>query len=99
MKDEYDFSMAKRGAVIAPTGKTRITIYIDDDVLSAFRSRAETEGLGYQTLINSALRLATAPKAAPLTAEALRLVLREELQAAAGYGVQPYGTAGSSGCP
>jgi uncharacterized protein (DUF4415 family) len=82
MKAEYDFSTAKRGAVIAPTGKTRITIYIDDDVLSAFRSKAEREGLGYQTLINSALRHATAPETAPLTAEALRLVLREELQAA-----------------
>ncbi len=97
MKDEYDFSVAKQGAVIGPTGKTRITIYIDDDVLAKFRSKAETEGLGYQTLINSALRLATAPEAAPLTAEGLRLVLREELQAA-GYRVQPGGTAGSSGC-
>lgn len=33
MKAEYDFSEAKRGAVIPQTGKTRITIYIDDDVL------------------------------------------------------------------
>jgi len=30
---EYDFSKGKRGAVIATTGKTRITIYLDDDVL------------------------------------------------------------------
>jgi hypothetical protein len=27
MKAEYDFSEAKRGAVIPQTGKTRITIY------------------------------------------------------------------------
>jgi hypothetical protein len=32
MKAEYDFSEAKRGAVIPQAGKTRITIYIDDDV-------------------------------------------------------------------
>ena len=34
MKDEYDFSQGKRGAVepVSP-GKTRITIRIDDDVL------------------------------------------------------------------
>ena len=42
----------------------------------------EKEGLGYQTLINAALRRAASPETGPLTAEALRLVLREELQAA-----------------
>ena len=32
MKRNYDFSKAKRGAVLAtPPGKTRITIRIDDD--------------------------------------------------------------------
>jgi uncharacterized protein (DUF4415 family) len=36
--------------------KTRITIYLDDEVLSAFRSMAESCGTGYQTLINAALR-------------------------------------------
>jgi uncharacterized protein (DUF4415 family) len=36
--------------------KTRITIYLDDEVLDAFRSRAELTGTGYQTLINAALR-------------------------------------------
>lgn len=41
MKTEYDFSKAKRGAVIEPTAKTRITIFLDDDVLAAFRARAE----------------------------------------------------------
>jgi uncharacterized protein (DUF4415 family) len=37
--------------------KTRITIYLDDEVLDEFRSRAERTGTGYQTLINAALRL------------------------------------------
>ena len=82
MKAEYDFSKAKRGAVIEPTEKTRITIYIDDDILAAFRKKAEKEGLGYQTLINAALRKVLAPESAPLTAEMLRKVLREELRAA-----------------
>jgi uncharacterized protein (DUF4415 family) len=36
MNAEYEFSKAKRGAVIPQTGKTRITIYIDDDVLETF---------------------------------------------------------------
>ena len=58
MRAEYDFSNAKRGAAIEPAGKTRITIFIDDDILAAFRARAEQEGKGYQTLINAALRAA-----------------------------------------
>lgn len=82
MKAEYDFSKAKRGAPIEPTSKTRITIFIDDDILAAFRSRAESTGKGYQTLINEALRSALTPENAPVTVEALRKVLREELRAA-----------------
>jgi uncharacterized protein (DUF4415 family) len=80
MKAEYDFSNARRGAVIEPTGKTRITIFIDDAILAAFRTRAEQEGKGYQTLINAALRAAIQPDAAPVTMETLRRVLREELR-------------------
>jgi uncharacterized protein (DUF4415 family) len=35
MKKEYDFSKGRRGAVVAPpSGKTRITIRLDDDVLA-----------------------------------------------------------------
>ncbi|MDP2449918.1 MAG: BrnA antitoxin family protein [Polaromonas sp.] len=85
MRDEYDFSKGKRGAVIASPGKTRITIMLDDDVIEAFRAKAEDAGAGYQTLINAALReaLATAnDKEKPLTVAALRRVLREELHAA-----------------
>ena len=36
--------------------KTRITIYLDDEVLSQFRLLSEQCGKGYQTLINAALR-------------------------------------------
>ncbi|MDL2354471.1 MAG: BrnA antitoxin family protein [Pseudomonadota bacterium] len=36
--------------------KTRITIYLDDEVLEQFRSLSEQCGKGYQTLINAALR-------------------------------------------
>ncbi|MHB1268312.1 MAG: BrnA antitoxin family protein [Acidithiobacillus ferriphilus] len=32
----------------------RITIYVDADVLQAFRTRAEAEGRGYQVLMNEA---------------------------------------------
>lgn len=82
MRKEYDFSQARRGAVVASPGKTRITIYLDDDVIESFRIHAEAQGRGYQTLINEALRAAMAPDKAPLSVETLRRVLREELQAA-----------------
>lgn len=36
--------------------KTRITIYLDDEVLATFRNLSEQSGKGYQTLINAALR-------------------------------------------
>jgi len=82
MKAEYDMKKAKRGAVVAPVGKTRITIYLDDAIIAAFRERAEAEGRGYQTLINEALGAALTENNAPVTIGALRKVLREELHAA-----------------
>lgn len=80
MKAEYDFSKGKRGAIIPNSGKTRITIYLDDAILAEFRERAKEEGTGYQTLINQALKeylMDGAEK--PLTESALRRVLHEEL--------------------
>jgi uncharacterized protein (DUF4415 family) len=84
MRDEYDFTgqTAKRGAMVPSPGKTRITIMLDDDVIAAFRERAEAEGRGYQTAINAALRAALAKDDAPLTVRRLREVLREELRRA-----------------
>jgi uncharacterized protein (DUF4415 family) len=82
MKDEYDFSKGTRGAVINNSGKSRITIFLDDDILAAFKERAAQSGRGYQTLINEALRAHLSPESAPLTAELLRRILHEELRVA-----------------
>lgn len=82
MRKEYDFSRGKRGAAIASPGKTRITIMLDDDILEAFRTRAEAAGRGYQTLINEVLRASLANDDKPVTAKVLRRILREELQTA-----------------
>lgn len=70
MKTEYDFLNASTGANRPAKRKTRITIYLDDEVLEEFRSLSEQSGKGYQTLINAALRarLAAAP-AEPAIAE------------------------------
>ena len=56
MKKEYDFSDGNRGPVIRPKSKTQITIYLDDDVLEALREQADASGVGYQPIINQALR-------------------------------------------
>jgi hypothetical protein len=79
MKAEYDFSKGKRGAVIPQKGKTRISIFIDNSVLAAFRARAEKSGTGYQTMINEALRRYLAESDQPVTEKILRQVLREEI--------------------
>lgn len=86
MRDEYDFSQAKRGPVEPiPTGKTRITIRLDDDVLDWFRQRVHEAGGGnYQSLINQALRDFIQNQREPLE-EALRRVLREELHGSADW--------------
>ncbi|NET68573.1 MAG: BrnA antitoxin family protein [Moorea sp. SIO1G6] len=58
MEAEYDFSKGKRGAIDPmPSGKTRITIPLDNDVLEWFRDQVNLSGGGnYQTLINQVLR-------------------------------------------
>lgn len=85
MRDEYDFSNAKKATDIKhlaelqaiPSGKTRITIMLDDDVIGQFKKLAESSGTGYQTLINQTLRKFL--EAEPVNADLLRKVIREEL--------------------
>ena len=92
MRNEYDFSKAKRARDIphlaklqaaSNVGKTRITIMLDDDVIEAFRARADAEGRGYQTAINAALRAALDADNAPVTVATLRRELRKALKPAA----------------
>jgi uncharacterized protein (DUF4415 family) len=85
MRKHYDFSKAKRGAMVPPSpGKTRITIRLDDDVVEWFRGQAHAAGGGnYQTQINDALRLFVREQQKPLET-VLRRVVREELRRAQG---------------
>ena len=81
MKREYDFSQGKRGSVVSQKGKTRITIYLDNEVVATFRTLAEQAGTGYQTMINQTLRDYLNKANTTVDEETLRRVLREELQA------------------
>ena len=81
MRPEYDFSKGKRGAVIPNAGKTRITTYLDSDIVEWLKARGEAENKGYQTILNELLRKHLAPEK-PI-AEVIRQVIREELKLAA----------------
>ncbi|HEY3490112.1 MAG TPA: BrnA antitoxin family protein [Candidatus Deferrimicrobiaceae bacterium] len=81
MRKEYDFSNGKRGALDPlPTGKTRITIRFDDDVLAWFKNAVESKGGGnYQTLINFALREYIKQQGETLE-EIVRRLVKEEIK-------------------
>ena len=81
MRKTYDFSKARRGAVVkTPPGKSRITIRLDDDLIEWFKAEVHAAGGGnYQSLINEALREHMKRKLEPLEAT-LRRILREELR-------------------
>jgi uncharacterized protein (DUF4415 family) len=83
MKANYEFSKARRGAVVpAARNKVRITIRLDKDVVEWFKAQVEAAGGGnYQTLLNDALRQYIGRRDEPLE-KILRRVVREELHAA-----------------
>jgi uncharacterized protein (DUF4415 family) len=87
MREEYDFSRAKRAKDVPHlaklqaemAGKTRITMRVDNTVLAAFKARAESSGGSYQTMMNEALK----QYALGLSmADVVRETIREELRSA-----------------
>ena len=83
MKAHYDFSKARRGAVVpAAPAKTRITIRLDEDILAWFRNQVNEAGGNYQSLINEALREHIGQGVSSPWEETLRRVIREEIQRA-----------------
>ena len=68
-----DFARATKASKIS------ITIRLDAEVVEAAKALASQTGTGYQTVINDTLRRALAGGSAPLTEDALRRILREEL--------------------
>ena len=79
MLKEYDLSKGKRGPVISPRGKTRITIFVDRGILEWFRDEAEHEGRGCQTEINQALRNYIKQDRRPIQ-DIVKEVVRKELK-------------------
>jgi len=79
MKTEYDFTGAKRGAVVASPNKQRITIRLDADILYWFKDQVKGGG-NYQSLINEALRSHIDHTGEQLE-NTIRKVIREEIKA------------------
>ena len=82
MRKEYDFSKARKNPYASQL-KRQVTIRLDEDVVDAFLKEADESGgsVGYQTLINDALRQHVEGKA-PKLEDTLRRILREEIRAA-----------------
>ena len=82
MRSEYDFKKGRRGPVVPlDSGKQRITIRLDANIVDWFRARVHDAGGGnYQSLINAAL--ADWIRAHDLEKQ-LRRVIREELRRSA----------------
>ncbi|MDQ2694339.1 MAG: BrnA antitoxin family protein [Pseudomonadota bacterium] len=78
MKEHYDFSQGRRGAVVK-TNKERITIRLDPDIIQWFRDQVKGGG-DSQGLINEALREHIQRRETPLE-DTLRRIIREELKA------------------
>ena len=78
MKDNYDFSNGKRGAVIK-TNKEKITIRLDPVIIQWFRDQVKGGG-NYQTLINEALKMHIEQQGESME-EIFRRVIREEIPA------------------
>lgn len=55
MRDEYDFSNAKKNPYVKKL-KRQITINLDTSTIDYFKSESENSGIPYQTLINLYLR-------------------------------------------
>ncbi|MBC7624790.1 MAG: BrnA antitoxin family protein [Aeromicrobium sp.] len=79
MRAEYDFSKAIRKPLIPIKSKTRISIFIDNAVRDAFRLKAENARVGYQTMMNEALKQFLAESSRPITYASLRQILKEVL--------------------
>lgn len=74
MRDEYDFSEAKRNPY-ARRVKRQVTIRLDESTIGYFKELAEETGIPYQTLINLYLRdCASSGEGSPWTGRCRRML-------------------------
>jgi hypothetical protein len=56
MKDEYDFSKAKRGRFFRPDAVLAPPVHLDPEVLAFLTIRAEARGTSLSELVNTLLK-------------------------------------------
>ena len=56
MKDEYDFSKAKRGRFYRPDAVLAPPVHLEPDVLAFLASRADARGISLSELVNALLK-------------------------------------------
>ena len=80
MKNHYDFSQGRRGAVNNVGRKIKTSIRFDPEVLNWFKNKIEESGGGnYQSLINQVLKEYITNQGEPLE-HVLRRITRQEIQ-------------------
>mgnify|MGYP001108073756 CR=1 FL=1 len=57
MKDEYDFSNAKRGKFYRPGAKLNVPVYLDEEVRQFVQAIAEGKDSDLSTVVNDLLRV------------------------------------------
>lgn len=56
MKKEYDFSKGVRGKFFKPDAELNLPVYLDSEVQSYLRERAQSKGVELNQLVNELLR-------------------------------------------
>jgi len=56
MKDEYNFSNAKRGRFYRPNTQLKLPVYLDQDIENWISEKAKAKGVNLQSLVNDLLR-------------------------------------------
>ena len=56
MKPEYDFSDARQGAIVQqPANKTKVSFYLDNDILRSLQEQGDLSEAGHEFIINKVL--------------------------------------------
>lgn len=56
MKQEYDFTKAKRGQFFHNDAQLNLPVYLDDEVQSYLKERAKSKGVNVAQLVNDMLK-------------------------------------------
>lgn len=56
MHEEYDFSKGERGKFYTPNAKLNLPVYLDQEVLDYFSTKAKAKGVELNQLVNDLLK-------------------------------------------